>query len=128
MNIIKPVNDLKNEVWLNRNTGTIAWFLHRITGLALAGYIFLHLTVLGSEILFGDGAFNQLMGTFEQPLVKILEICLVGVIMFHLINGLRLIIIDMFALTRKHLAVFWAGMVIFALFMALTIWVFISKV
>ena len=105
--MIKKIFSVFGELMLNRNEGTVAFILHRLTGLCLVGYIFLHLVVVGSEFIFGSGSFNWLMGTFENPLIKILEICLISVIAFHIINGLRVIIIDFMNITRAQSAMFW---------------------
>ena len=105
--MIKKIFSVFGELMLNRNEGTVAFILHRLSGLCLVGYIFLHLVVVGSEFIFGKGSFNWLMGTFENPLIKILEICLISVIAFHIINGLRVIIIDFMNITRAQSAMFW---------------------
>lgn len=124
-NLTKRIFDQKNDLLLNRNIGTFAWVLHRITGLILAFYIFLHLIVLGSEILFGKGSFNTLMGQSEIPIFKLLELCLVGVIFYHGINGLRIIIADFLKLTRLHKIFFWIGMLIFVALMILMLLAFL---
>lgn len=125
MHIIKS---LKDDALRNRNTGTLAWLLHRLTGLALSLYICLHLVVLSSEYLFGKGSFNKLMGTFEIPLVKLLEVNLIAVIVFHMLNGLRIIIVDFFQFTRAQRVLFWMGMIIFAIIMAVTLWIYLLKI
>src|SRR3989339_689131 len=109
--MIKKIFSVFGELMLNRNEGTVAFILHRLSGLCLVGYIFLHLVVVGSEFIFGKGSFNWLMGTFENPLIKALEICLISVIAFHLINGLRIIVVDFLNITRTQRAMFWLGMV-----------------
>ncbi len=128
MDLTKRIIDQKNDLLLNRNVGTFSWILHRITGIILASYIFLHLVVLGSNLLFGAGSFSFLMGQFEVPLFKILEWCLVGVIFYHGINGLRIIIADFFKLTRLHKIFFWLGAVIFIVLMAVTFMAFLDHI
>ena len=110
--MIKKIFSVFGELMLNRNEGTVAFILHRLSGLCLVGYIFLHLVVVGSEFIFGKGSFNWLMGTFENPLIKALEICLISVIAFHLINGLRVIIVDFLNITRTQRAMFWLVMLL----------------
>jgi len=128
MNLIKNVNDLKVDLLHNRNEGTIAWFLHRLTGLALVSYIFLHLIVLGSNSLFGPGSFDRLMGSFENPLFKILEIGLILVIGFHMLNGLRVIIADFFDMTRQHRLMFWLVILLTVMVLVITLLVFLPKI
>lgn len=107
MNLVKKIFSVVGELFLNRNEGTVAFILHRLTGLCLVGYIFLHLVIVGSEFIFGKGSFNWLMEFFENPLIKLLEICLISVIAFHLINGLRVIVVDFLTITRTQRAMFW---------------------
>jgi succinate dehydrogenase / fumarate reductase, cytochrome b subunit len=118
--LIKKIFAQKQDLLLNRNIGTFSWVLHRVTGLILASYIFMHLIVLGSNKLFCDNSFNFLMGQFEVPIFKVLELCLVGVIFFHGFNGVRVVIADFAKITRLHKILFWIIMVIFIGAMALT--------
>lgn len=112
MNITKNINDIKTDILRNRNIGNFSWLLHRITGLLLVFYICLHLCVLGSSVLFGEKIFNLLMENFDRPLVKIMEIALIGVVGFHMLNGLRVIFADFFGMTRAHRILFWIVMLI----------------
>ncbi|MFH1226327.1 MAG: hypothetical protein V1701_00310 [Planctomycetota bacterium] len=128
MEMIKRVLGNINDILLNRNAGSFSWVIHRLTGLVLAGYIFMHLVVLSSEFVFGPGSFNWLMGMFKYPLFRVLEICLIGVIFSHMFNGLRLIGIDLFGLTRKHVAILWIAAVFFLAGMAATLAVFIPHI
>jgi succinate dehydrogenase / fumarate reductase cytochrome b subunit len=126
--MIKKIFFIVNELWLNRNEGTVAFILHRLTGLCLAGYIFIHLVVVGSEFIFGQGSFNWLMGTFETPLVKLLEIGLISVIVFHIINGLRIIIVDFLTITRTQRAMFWLVMLCCITAVIITAVIFLPKI
>jgi succinate dehydrogenase / fumarate reductase cytochrome b subunit len=125
---MKKILSSISDIWLNRNEGTLAFVLHRLTGLCLAGYIFLHLIVVGSDFLVGKGIFNQLMGTFEIPLIKLLEICLISVISFHLINGLRIIIIDFFIGAKKQRTLFWVVLALCILFFIITVFIFLPHI
>jgi succinate dehydrogenase / fumarate reductase, cytochrome b subunit len=125
---MKKIISSINDIWFNRNEGTIAFVLHRLTGLCLAGYIFLHLIVVGSDFIFGKGVFNQLMGTFEIPIIKALEICLIGVIIFHLINGLRIIVIDFFIGAKNQKTLSWLVFILCVLFLVITVLVFLPHI
>lgn len=125
---MKKILSSINDIWLNRNEGTIAFVLHRLTGLCLVGYIFLHLIVVGSDFLIGKGVFNLLMGIFEIPLVKVLEICLISVITFHLINGLRIIIIDFFIGAKNQRILSWVVLVLCILFFIITVLIFLPYI
>ena len=100
------------------HTGTVAWALHRLSGLALILYLAMHIWVI--HHLDRPLDFNSVMAFLNEPVFKVLELGLWGVIVYHALNGLRIITVDFF--TRKGAAVqkqmFWAtvllGIVVFA--------------
>ena len=88
-------------------TGSFAWFIHRVTGILLTLYIFLHLYVLSS--LRDPSRYEALMQTMRTPFVRLLEAGLLGLVIGHGLNGLRLTLIDMGLPTRLQKPLFWAA-------------------
>ena len=74
--------------------GAYMYVAHRLTGLVLIAYLIAHLIVIGSALSGPDG-FNQMMTMTANPLVRIGELVLVWVALFHLLNGLRLIVLNL---------------------------------
>jgi len=116
----------KDEVSLNPNVGTWSWLLHRITGVILVIYLFMHFFALSSSI-GGATTFNSWLSNLQTPLTHVLEIGLAAVVAFHLLNGLRITIADFFFLTKPHKTIFWIAMVIFVVFMIITLVVFLGR-
>ncbi len=116
----------KDEVSLNPNVGSWSWLLHRITGVILVIYLFMHLFALSSS-LGGAQTFNSWLANLQTPLTHVLEIGLAAVVAFHLLNGLRITIADFFFLTKPHKTIFWIAMVIFVIFMIITLVVFLGR-
>ncbi len=116
----------KDALSLNPNVGTWAWLLHRITGVILVLYLFMHFLVLSSSI-GGEGSFNAWLSKVQNPVFHLLEIGLVAVVAFHLLNGLRITIADFFFLTKPHKTIFWIAMVIFVIFLVITLVVFLPR-
>jgi len=87
-------------------TGFAAWLLMRASGLVLTIYLALHVWVL-SHLTQGPEAFDQLMRTLEDPLLRPLEIALAAVITFHAANGVRLILVDLAEGARYQRPLFW---------------------
>lgn len=85
--------------------GTLAWILHRLSGLALIFYLLLHVWVI-HHLIKGEASFDGIMETFSSPLFKFLEIGLVGVILYHLFNGLRVTLIDMGVMVERQKVLF----------------------
>ena len=74
-------------------TGTAAWLLQRLSGLFLTLYLITHIIVIGTAVR-GEETFDDLLSTFENTPFLILDAGLVGVVAFHAINGLRLVLLD----------------------------------
>jgi len=116
-----------DEVGLNPNVGTWAWFLHRLTGVILVIYLFMHLFVLSSSLGGGEN-FNKWLSTVQNPVFHFLEIGLAAVVAFHLLNGLRITITDFFFVTKAHKTIFWIAMIIFSILLIVTLIVFLPRV
>jgi succinate dehydrogenase / fumarate reductase cytochrome b subunit len=86
-------------------TGMWAWILHRASGVALALYLPLHLYVTSS--MHNPAKFNQVMAFVSQPLFKLGEIALLGAVIYHSLNGVRILLIDWFGGTKWQDKVFY---------------------
>jgi succinate dehydrogenase / fumarate reductase cytochrome b subunit len=126
MNILKLFKGTAEEVRLNPNVGTFAWFLHRVTGLLLLIYLFMHLWVLGSAQM-GPEAFDARLRMVQSPIFHFLEIGLVFVIFYHMINGLSITIMDFFNLSRKHKTLITISVVIFAVIAIMAVSVMLPR-
>jgi len=91
-------------------TGMWAWILHRASGIGLAIYLPMHIYVVSS--LHDPAKFDKVMAFVNQPLFKLAEIALLGAVIYHGLNGVRVLIIDWFGGTRVHARVFWSLMII----------------
>ena len=84
----------KSQVW--NVTGMWAWILHRITGLGLVFYILLHTVLMGVSLLSGkegfDATLSVLMG---DPFFEILDTLLLGAVLYHGFNGVRIMLFDL---------------------------------
>lgn len=102
--------------------GTLAWILHRLSGLALIFYMLLHLWVI-HHLIVGEKSFDGVMEFLSTPLFQFLEIGLIGVIMYHLFNGLRVTLIDIGVMVEKQKMLFGFTVVVW-----LITWFWISAV
>lgn len=90
-------------------TGTAAWVLQRLSGLFLTVYLITHLIVIGTAVR-GEASFDRLLSNFEKTPFLVLDAGLVGVVAFHGLNGLRLILLD-FAIGLRFQKVLFLGFV-----------------
>jgi succinate dehydrogenase / fumarate reductase cytochrome b subunit len=93
------------------HAGTFAWILHRLSGLGLIFYLLLHIWVI-SHLSGGEESFNGIMHFFGGPLFKLMEIGLVGVIFYHMFNGLRITLIDLGVMVEKQKTLFVISVVV----------------
>ena len=86
------------------NTGFAAWLIHRISGLLLVLYIFLHLYVLSR--LSDPQKFASIIKAMDNPLVKAGEAMLLLLVIVHSLNGVRLTLLDAGIATKHQRSLF----------------------
>jgi len=93
------MGDIKDLVPKALRTGTVAWLLHRITGLLLIPLVFIHIyyTVYAA---YAPGSISWSGG----QLFLFYELIL-GVGVIHALNGLRVVLIELGLGAKRHLAV-----------------------
>ena len=74
--------------------GTLAYAFHRVSGLALIAYLPTHIWVM-HYLRHGAGDFDAAMRFLNQPLFKLAEVALFGAIIYHALNGLRVVAVDL---------------------------------
>ena len=67
---------------------------HRLSGLGLIAYMVLHIIETANRIR-GEQAWAGLMALFASPPFKVIEYLLFVAAVFHAMNGLRLILIEL---------------------------------
>lgn len=87
-------------------SGMLAYTIQRITGLLLLVYLFLHVRTVYA-LSEGPAAFDRAVAAFRTPLFKLLEIALLGVVILHALNGLRITLIDLGAGGARQRQLFW---------------------
>jgi succinate dehydrogenase / fumarate reductase cytochrome b subunit len=87
--------------------GMWSWVLHRITGVAIFFFLLVH--VLDTSLVrLSPEAYNAVVSTYKTPLVGLGELGLVAAILYHALNGVRVILIDFWRKGVKYQNVmFW---------------------
>lgn len=100
------------------NEGMWSWVLHRITGVAI--YFFLLVHVLDTALIrVSPEAYNAVMATYKNPIMGLGEVVLVGAVVLHAMNGLRIILVDAWPWATKHQrTLFWVVVGLVVLLMA----------
>ena len=73
--------------------GMWSWVMHRITGVLTFFFLFAH--VLDTALVrVSPQSYDSVIATYKNPLVNLLELGLVGAVLFHALNGLRIMAVD----------------------------------
>lgn len=96
------------------STGFISFFLRRLTGVALAVYLFMHMWVIGS-VNDGPEAFNARLALVQTPIFKLAEVALLAAVVYHAFDGIRLLIVHYFNVIDYRKSLFYAAFAVAAL-------------
>lgn len=88
-------------------SGMTAHVIQRASGLLLLGYLFLHVRTVYA-LRAGPAAFDHAVAAFRTPTFKLLEIALLGTVILHALNGVRITLLDMGVGLRRQRQLFWA--------------------
>lgn len=75
-------------------SGMWVFMLHRITGIGILAFLLLHIADVAA-VGWGRNAYNTIHALYESFGFRLVEVALLGTLLFHALNGLRIIIIDM---------------------------------
>ena len=93
--------------------GMLAWAFHRISGVAIWAFLVLHVIDI---FLVGAApdTYDTLLAIYAHQICLELEWLLGAAVLYHALNGLRIIIMDFWpALTRYHRQLWYASWVLF---------------
>ena len=92
--------------------GMWSWVLHRISGVGIFFFLLVH--ILDTALVrVSPEAYNVVIESYKTPIIGLAELGLVGAILFHGLNGLRVIAVDFWSKGTKYQAVmFWLVMII----------------
>jgi succinate dehydrogenase / fumarate reductase cytochrome b subunit len=97
-----------------KGIGMWAWILFRVSGLVLAAYLFVHIWVISQGRVSGAATLDSFFTTFDKPFLVFLDSVLVAAVLFHALNGVRVLLMDFGIGVQRHKAVFWICMLIAA--------------
>ncbi len=88
-------------------TGSLAYVLHRVSGIALIFFLFFHILSI-TKAQATPEAYDLMIRRMQEPDFKIGEILLFAGLLYHGLNGMRIVLVD-FAWTRTthHKRLWW---------------------
>jgi len=93
-----------------------SWVAHRVTGVLIFFFLFAH--VMDTALVrVSPEAYNEVIGTYKNPIVGLGEAGLVAAVIFHAFNGVRLILVDFWAKgPRYQRQMLWGVVALFVVF------------
>ena len=77
-------------------------------------FLFAHI-VDTALVAWGPDAYNRVVEVYHHPIVQIMELGLVGAVIYHALNGLRVMLVDFWPRAAIYQArIFWTMMLLFA--------------
>jgi succinate dehydrogenase / fumarate reductase cytochrome b subunit len=81
--------------------GMWSWVAHRITGVAVFFFLLVH--VLDTALVrVSPDAYDAVIASYKTPIVNLLEVGLVAAVLYHALNGIRIILVDFWAEGPRH--------------------------
>ncbi len=73
--------------------GMWSWVAHRVTGVLVFFFLFAH--VLDTALVrVSPNDYDTVVDTYKHPFVTLMEVGLVGAVLFHALNGIRVMLVD----------------------------------
>lgn len=81
--------------------GMWSWVAHRVTGVLIFFFLFVH--VLDTALVrVSPEAYDETVAVYKTPLVGLMEYGLVAAVLFHALNGLRVVAVDFWSKGAKY--------------------------
>ena len=113
----RPAPTKKTSVYKG-DPGMWAWVAHRISGVAIFFFLLVH--VLDTALVtVSPETYNAVIDTYKNPIVGLMEIGLVALVLFHALNGLRIVAVDFWSKgARYQRQMLWAVLAIWVVVFA----------
>ena len=114
---VNSVSKASSGTLYRGHEGMWSWVGHRVTGVVI--FLFLLVHVLDTSMVrVSPGAYDAVIGLYQNPLMALGETALVAAIVFHAFNGLRLILVDFWKQgTKYHRQMLWGVLALWVITM-----------
>lgn len=116
----KPIETANIGAGLWKGTGMWAWLLFRISGLILVLYLAAHIIIISTGQW---GSFDRVMNYMDKSVFTLFELALIVAVLYHGLNGIRIILMDLGIGVHKHKLMFWTAMAVVVICFAVFAWV-----
>lgn len=81
--------------------GMWSWLFHRVTGLGVLLFLLVHIVDI-TLIGFGPKVYNEGIQIFSLGIVRVVSLALIGSVLYHSLNGLRILVVDFWPAGHKY--------------------------
>ena len=92
----------------------LSFWIHRVTGVAVTVFLFLHIFTL-SSVFLGKDAYDYAISKFDTKFGYVFQYLLLLAVAIHLLNGIRITVADFWGLTRIQKKLLWISLFAFSI-------------
>ncbi len=90
--IFKNVRQGRSPIYTG-DTGQYAWIMHRASGIGILFFLLIHIIDI-MLIGLGRDVYDHTVEFYANPFIIPMEVLLVGAVIYHLLNGLRIVAVN----------------------------------
>lgn len=83
------------------STGMWTWLLHRVTGLGILAFLIVHVADTAAVVYWPD-FYDHTLTIYRSPLFRVAELIIFFSVLYHALNGTRIIIQDFWPIAMLH--------------------------
>ena len=126
MAIVDRAKSLSAALSYRGREGMWTWILHRATGLGILAFLLIHV-VDTAMVIYWPGFYDASLDLYRSPLFRVAELLIFFSVLFHGLNGLRIIVQDFWPLAmRKQRQLAWGAAGLTALAMIPVAWIMLA--
>ena len=103
------------------HAGYVAWLLNRLTGILITFYLILHVWVI-HHLAHGPESYTKVMAFLGSKFFTVMELGIIGVVVYHMMNGIRIVLVDFGRGVWNQKATFWVLMGLGVILYVLSVW------
>ena len=107
-------------------SGMWSWLFHRVSGLAILIFLLLHIVDI-SLLSFGPTTYNNGILLFDSFIARLLSLALIGAILYHSFNGVRILLIDFWKKGSRYQKSLFAVVMVLTILVAIPAAYFVFK-
>jgi succinate dehydrogenase / fumarate reductase cytochrome b subunit len=107
-----------NSIRYRGRDGQWAWMLHRVTGLGVMMFLILHIVDI-FLMTAGKETFEKFLALYTAAPFRLLESVLIFSVIYHALNGMRIIVIDFWPQIGRYQKVLWRIQLVLAILISI---------